>query len=86
MKRSIGETKKGTYMRKFLALPIIVLLASSALADTSGDRLHEIEHFFENAKVISGPTRVDCKLSRGTETTCFSITVKAEPQNYTPGP
>lgn len=75
-------------MRRFLAFPLSIALASAsgALADTNDDKLHEIAHFFENATVISGPTVVDCTLSGGTETECFSITVKAEPTDYTPGP
>ncbi|MEP4194648.1 MAG: YHYH protein [Aliishimia sp.] len=62
------------------------LLSTPAFSDTHGGPLHHIEHFFENATVISGPEIVDCTLSRGTETSCFKITVKAEPQNHTPGP
>jgi hypothetical protein len=73
-------------MKHLLALPATLLLCTPAFADTTDDRLHEIEHFFENAVVLAGPTIVDCKLSGGTEAQCFSITVKAEPQDYTPGP
>lgn len=57
-----------------------------AKADSHGDAIHQLEHLFEGAKVLKGPSLVDCKLSGGTETTCFSITVKAEPTTYTPGP
>lgn len=56
------------------------------LADTTGSRLHDVEHFVERATVVIGPKVVDCTLSGGTTTECFSITVKAEPQDYTPGP
>lgn len=73
-------------MRYLLSLPLCALFASMGASDTSSDRLHELEHLFENAAVTSGPTLVDCTLSGGTETTCFSITVKPEPQSYTPGP
>lgn len=48
--------------------------------------MHSIEHFFKNAVITSGPKIVECTLSQGTETECFSITVKADPQSYTPGP
>ena len=57
-----------------------------AFSDTSPDRLHEIEHFFEHAAVVAGPTIVDCTLSGGTKTQCFSITVKSAPKTYKPGP
>jgi hypothetical protein len=73
-------------MRSLLALPIPLLFALPAFADTDKDRLNEIGRFFENAQVINGPTVVDCTLSGGTETTCFSITVKPEPTTYIPGP
>ncbi len=73
-------------MKTLPYLAATMLIATSATADTSNDRLHEIEHFFENAVVLNGPEIVDCTLSGGTQTSCFSITVKAEPQDYTPGP
>lgn len=61
-------------------------LATSALADTSDDPLHTISHFFEDAQITAGPSVVECTLSGGTQTSCFSITVKSEPGDYTPGP
>ncbi len=73
-------------MKSLLLAALSSLLLTPAFADNTGGRLHEIEHFFENANVISGPEIVDCTLSRGTETKCFSITVKAEPKSYEPGP
>lgn len=73
-------------MKHLSLLPMVLCLASPLYADADGDRLHQIAHFFEDANVISGPTLVPCTLSRGTETECFSITVKAEPKSYTPGP
>lgn len=63
-----------------------VLFACSAMASDSAERLHELEHFFETANVVSGPAIVDCTLSGGSETECFSITVKPTPGVYTPGP
>lgn len=62
------------------------LILIPVIAGTADGQLHGIEHFFENANVISGPKIVDCTLSRGTNTQCFSITVKAEPKSYEPGP
>lgn len=77
----------GTSMRKItLSTCILGALATSASADARSDRLHLIEHFFENAAVISGPEIVDCTLSGGTQTECFSITVRSDPQTYIPGP
>jgi hypothetical protein len=70
-----------------LTLPFLtLLLAAPAFADTQDGRLHQIEHFFADANIVEGPSIVECKLSRGTQTECFSITVKAEPTTYTPGP
>ena len=64
------------------------LIANTATADESDtqSRFHELEHLFENANIVAGPSLVDCTLSGGTETQCFSISVKAEPTGYTPGP
>ena len=41
---------------------------------------------FDGANIIGEPALVECTLSEGAKTTCFSITVKPEPSNYTPGP
>lgn len=73
-------------MKLLPAAALACSLVTPALADSQDDQLHTIQHFFENATVVSGPTIVDCTLSGRTQTTCFSITVKAEPQSYTPGP
>lgn len=48
--------------------------------------LEDVESFFDAAQIVAGPALVDCTLSGGTEATCFSITVIAEPSSYTPGP
>ena len=48
--------------------------------------LEGVESFFDAAQIVAGPALVDCTLSGGTETTCFSITVIAKPSSYTPGP
>jgi hypothetical protein len=62
------------------------LLSGPAFANTTSERMHQLEHFFEQATIVAGPTVVDCTLSKGTETKCFSITVKPDPGSYTPGP
>ena len=41
------------------------------------ERLAQITAMFDPAAIVSGPEVVDCNLSGGTETTCFSITVKS---------
>eukprot|EP01013_Petalomonas_cantuscygni_P040748 TRINITY_DN7288_c0_g1_i1.p1 TRINITY_DN7288_c0_g1~~TRINITY_DN7288_c0_g1_i1.p1 ORF type:complete len:364 (+),score=26.10 TRINITY_DN7288_c0_g1_i1:134-1225(+) len=48
--------------------------------------LQEAATFFEQANIIGTPSLVDCTLSEGTKTTCFSIIVKPTPGGYTPGP
>lgn len=50
------------------------------------DRLADISTFFASADIVAGPEIVDCTLSEGLKTTCFSITLAADPQSYTPGP
>lgn len=73
-----------------LTLPIMaVSFAASCLtaqAQTIDERLADVATFFERANVVSGPDAVNCTLSGGAASTCFSITVKAGPQSYTPGP
>ncbi|MGB7317995.1 MAG: YHYH protein [Planktotalea sp.] len=73
-------------MKSVYFLALATCLATPAFSDAAGDRLAGIAHFFENARVLAGPNIVDCKLSKGTQTKCFAITVKAEPKDYTPGP
>lgn len=55
--------------------------ARSAEADLAG-----IASFFATAQVVAGPDLVDCTLSGGTKTTCFSITVRPDPRDFTSGP
>ncbi len=67
-------------------LAATLLTAGPALAHSEEETLARIAAFFATAKVVDGPKQVDCTLSGGTETTCFSITVSQVPQTYTPGP
>ncbi len=53
---------------------------------TEASELATVSDFFQHANVVSAPSIVDCTLSGGTRTRCFSITVKSEPSSYTPGP
>ncbi|MGB0134260.1 YHYH protein [Dokdonella sp.] len=87
-------------MHSTKCLTIVFLQASIALTgcnsvidsdpakryDTDVPDLTAISHFFESAKVVSGPKIVDCTLSGGARTSCFSITVKSEPSTYEAGP
>lgn len=57
-----------------------------AVAHSEAEELQELAAFFAGAKLIEAPKIVDCTLSSGTKTRCFSVTVKAEPSTYTPGP
>ena len=59
---------------------------SSSDTITEASELAAVSAFFQHAKVVSEPSIVDCTLSGGTRTRCFSITVKSEPSSYTPGP
>ena len=71
--------------RTNLAALTLAATASSASAQTD-ERLVEITAFFVSADVIASPEIVDCNLSGGAETDCFSITVSGNPSDYTPGP
>ena len=69
--------------------PVLVaalLTAGPAVAHSTDVDLARIAGFFETAQVVEGPALVGCTLSGGTETNCFSITVRPDPKTYTPGP
>lgn len=55
-------------------------------ATSEAAQLHELEHVFAGATTVAAPSVVDCTLSGGTQSRCFTINVKAEPADYTPGP
>lgn len=65
---------------------VILASPSFGFADGVGHRLSNVSEYFSEANVVSGPIIVDCTLSGGTETSCFSITFADDPQSYTPGP
>lgn len=72
---------------KHTILPALILAVSAGAASAHDDGpLAEIAAFFAAADVISGPEIVDCTLSGGAETECFSITVSGKPLDHTPGP
>ena len=60
--------------------------ASAGFAQAPQDKIADIAAFFQHADLDKAPEIVDCTLSEGARTKCFSITVKADPQSYTPGP
>lgn len=64
---------------------ILAGAAAPAFAQTD-DRLAKVADFFAAAEIVAGPEVVDCTLSQAEQTECFSITLAADPQTYTPGP
>lgn len=64
----------------------VAAATNDAASSTEADQFHNIEHLFSGADIVAGPSLVDCTLSGGTSTRCFTVSVKAEPLNYTPGP
>lgn len=72
-------------IRTTLTFAILAASATAAAAH-SDDHLAKVASFFASADVISGPDIVDCTLSGGAKTECFSITVSGSPKDYTPGP
>lgn len=67
---------------------IATLMAGLASTATAHDhsQLDAVTAFFSEASIVSGPELIDCTLAGGTQTECFTITVKPDPQEYTPGP
>jgi len=63
------------------------ILAGNPVAVPAADAdLARIAAFFATAQVVHGPERIGCTLAGGTQTNCFSITVRHLPRSYTPGP
>jgi YHYH protein len=62
-----------------------VALANLSAAER-GAFLATAAEMFKSAKIVQAPTLVECTLSGGTKTTCFSITVAPAPTSHTPGP
>lgn len=67
-------------------LAVALAATGPAAAQAEAPDLARIAGFFAAADVVSGPTEVACTLSGGTPATCFSITVRPDPKDYTPGP
>jgi len=64
----------------------MVAFSTAGFAHSSEEAIDGIAAFFQNADLVKAPEIVDCTLSEGAKTKCFSITVKPDPQTYTPGP
>lgn len=78
-----------------LVLPAGLILAAAAGCAPGGEAITTpvpvqtaagVASFFSAADLLGAPEIVDCTLSGGTRTSCFKVTVRAEPQGYTPGP
>lgn len=77
---------KALYFCHILSSVVVAILASSSASfaqDVAGP-IDQIAQCFADAELVSGPAVVDCTLSGSTKASCFSITVKADPQSYTP--
>ncbi|MBU2957823.1 YHYH protein [Paracoccus sp. 1_MG-2023] len=70
--------------RTSLAATALVMTGLPAMAHETG--IDRIAAFFEGADIVSGPSEVECTLSGGATTSCFQITVRPNPPDYTPGP
>ena len=70
------------------ALGAIGLVSQALLAQTAEQqsRLDALTTLFENANVIGKPGIVECTLSGGEKSLCFSITTGAAPSNHATGP
>ena len=78
--------KRAQLSMSFLAGALWLVASPVPAAEAADDRLHAIAHLFADADIVAGPSLVDCTLSGGTETSCFSITVRPSPKDRTPGP
>ncbi|MEL6523284.1 MAG: hypothetical protein AAFQ66_20085 [Pseudomonadota bacterium] len=74
-----------SHLSLLCAVPL-ALCVTPILAQDAEDRLAQIATYFANANLVAGPDLVDCTLSQGSQTECFTITVKTSPLSYTPGP
>ncbi|MEP4859936.1 MAG: hypothetical protein ABJ117_04665, partial [Alphaproteobacteria bacterium] len=89
MRLNSAEIRRSAKAVRLLSTLAAVVLAGPAAAhgDHPADPdLARVASFFSGAQIAEGPTKVDCTLSEGAKTTCFSITVRPDPQDYTPGP
>ena len=75
------------HMRTTRQLAFAILTLVGAIPSASADGgLARLKAMFEPSALAGEPKIVDCKLSSGTVTRCYAITVKGTPSNHTPGP
>lgn len=65
---------------------LVAALCAAPTFAQAQNTLADITALFATANIISGPALVDCTLSGGAETACFTITVRPVPNTYVPGP
>ncbi|MFW2586905.1 YHYH protein [Sagittula sp. SSi028] len=68
------------------ALLVCAAIPAHAHETDTAAQIDGLKTFFQDANTVSEPELVDCTLSSGTKTSCFSITLRPEPTTYTPGP
>ncbi len=81
-------------MTKIVGLCLLILLGTvgDALAHEHGGHdepaanFEMIKSLFVRDGIVAGPEIVDCRLSGGMRTKCFSITVRPEPSEFKTGP
>ena len=74
---------------KSAALAITLAVVTQPLFAQTAEhqaRFESLAKLFQNASVIGTPTIVDCTLSGGAESFCFSITTGPAPSNHKTGP
>lgn len=73
---------------KRITLGALLILMTNACGQKTEQqtRFAELSNLFENANVVGSPSIVDCKLSGGTQTQCFSVTTGPAPSNHKTGP
>ncbi|KAA3621229.1 MAG: YHYH protein [Proteobacteria bacterium] len=77
--------KPASHLRSLL-LAAAIVAPHPTIAQPAETDLAAIASFFANAQVVEGPSPVNCTLSDGAKTTCFKITVRPDPRDYTTGP
>ena len=71
---------------KLFGVAAAVFLTACSQSLQPEGRFEELSALYSNANAIGAASLVDCKLSGGTETKCFSITTGPAPSNHKTGP
>lgn len=70
-----------------IAIPSLKSRPSLMISDDiAQEKINSINAIFPAGTLLNQPKIVDCTLSEGTETSCFSITVAATPSDFKTGP